>query len=220
VLADELPPGALTAPRCRRQAVAAEHLADGQVGAAVAKFAELALDPAVAPLWVLPGDPEDQLVKLADGNRWLAARPSPVGRPLVADQLTMPPQQRLGPGQERSRCRLGQDAADCGQYEPIGGLPADSADLSFQNAKLVAERQHLDAKPRGGAAADDQDLQQQADNGVGKGVEHDRGASQSQLGPEAARTLPPNELTRWGLTGHGGRPRLPHKEPRGVSAVE
>ena len=114
--------------------MATKHLPDGQVGAAVAKFAELALDPAVAPPWVLPGDAKDQLVKLADGNCWLAARPSPVGRPLPADQLAMPPKQRLGAGQERSPCRLGQNAADPGQYQTVGGLPAGPAGLSFQHA--------------------------------------------------------------------------------------
>ncbi len=56
---------------------------------------------------------------------------------------------------------------------------------------MVAERQHLGAKPRVGAAEDDQDLQQQADNGVGEGVEHDQGASLSWLGPEATRPLVP-----------------------------
>jgi hypothetical protein len=86
VLADELPPGALTSPRCGRQAMAAKHLADGQVGASVAKFEELALDPAVAPPWVLLGDAKDQLVKLADGNCWLAGaavsgRPPTCGGP-------------------------------------------------------------------------------------------------------------------------------------------
>lgn len=85
----------------------------------MAKFEELALDAAVAPPWVLPGNAEDQLMKLADGNRWLAARPPPVGRPLAADQLAMPPEQRLGAGQERSPCRPGQDPADRGQQETV-----------------------------------------------------------------------------------------------------
>ena len=49
VLADEFAPGALAAARRRRQAMATEHLAHGEMGAAVAELEQLALDAAVAP---------------------------------------------------------------------------------------------------------------------------------------------------------------------------
>ena len=49
VLANEFAPGALASARRWRYAVATEHSADGQVGAAVAELEELALNAAIAP---------------------------------------------------------------------------------------------------------------------------------------------------------------------------
>jgi hypothetical protein len=54
VLADELAPGPLAASGCRRQAMAAEYLADGQVGPPVAELEQLTLDASIAPAGVLP----------------------------------------------------------------------------------------------------------------------------------------------------------------------
>ena len=53
VLVHELAPGPLTSTRGGRQTVAAEHFADGPVGAAMAQLAQLALDAAapVALIW-------------------------------------------------------------------------------------------------------------------------------------------------------------------------
>ena len=48
VLAHELAPGALASPRRWLLSVAAEHLADGEVGTAVAQLAQLAHNPSVA----------------------------------------------------------------------------------------------------------------------------------------------------------------------------
>jgi hypothetical protein len=45
----ELPPGALAAPRRWRQAMAAQHSANGQVGAAMTQLQQLTLDSAIAP---------------------------------------------------------------------------------------------------------------------------------------------------------------------------
>ncbi len=49
VLANEFAPAALAAARRWRYAVATEHSADGQVGAAVAELEELALNAAITP---------------------------------------------------------------------------------------------------------------------------------------------------------------------------
>jgi hypothetical protein len=63
VLANEVAPRALASPWSWRQIVTAEHLADGEVGAAVAELEELALDAAIAPARVLPGQAEDEFVE-------------------------------------------------------------------------------------------------------------------------------------------------------------
>ncbi len=55
MLANELAPGALTAPRRGRQAMTPEHLAHSQMGAAQAQLEQLALDAPVSPAGVLNG---------------------------------------------------------------------------------------------------------------------------------------------------------------------
>jgi hypothetical protein len=59
-LTHELPPSALAAARRRWQAMEAEHLAHGQVRAAVTDLEHFALDPAVSPVPVLAGEAEDE----------------------------------------------------------------------------------------------------------------------------------------------------------------
>src|SRR5262249_2472916 len=78
VLTNELAPGALASPRCWLQAMAAEHLADGEVGTAVAQFAQLAHDPPVAPTFVFPRQLENEVVQLAPDNRPMSAGLSPI----------------------------------------------------------------------------------------------------------------------------------------------
>jgi hypothetical protein len=67
VLPDELAPGAMTASGSREQVMAAEDLADGDVGAAVAEPEQFTLDATVAPAGVLAGEAEDELVEYGLG---------------------------------------------------------------------------------------------------------------------------------------------------------
>src|SRR5262249_31333199 len=100
VLVHELAPGPLAAPRGGRQTVAAEHFADGPVGAAMAQLAQLALDAPVTPARGLLGQLHGEVMELAVEERSLAARRAPVSGPPAADHLPMPPQQRLRAGQQ------------------------------------------------------------------------------------------------------------------------
>lgn len=54
------------------------------------------------------------------------------------------------------------------------GCQRGRADLAFEDAELVIEGEYLGAEPHVGASADDQDLEQETDGGVGEGAEHDR----------------------------------------------
>src|SRR5262245_57371435 len=81
MLADELGPGALAATRRGRQAMASEHLADGQVGAAVAELEQFALDPAISQHRVLTGEAEDELVEFAPGSTTSSVRRESGWRP-------------------------------------------------------------------------------------------------------------------------------------------
>src|SRR2546428_13028764 len=74
VLVDELAPGSLTAAWGRQQSVAPEHVAHSAVEAAAAQLQELALDPAVSPSRVLPGQAKNQILALqalpGSATRW------------------------------------------------------------------------------------------------------------------------------------------------------
>ncbi len=89
----------------------------------------------------------------------------------------MPLEQRLRAGQERSPGRPGQSPAECCEEEPVAGTQAGSADLTLEHSKLVAEGENLSAEPGVWPAVDEEDLQQEADDAVGKGEDHDEGGS-------------------------------------------
>jgi uncharacterized protein (DUF2236 family) len=95
VMANELPPRALAAARCRLQAMAAEHLADDEVGTAVTQLAQLANDPPVPPAVVLAGQLQDEVMQLAAALEPAATRSAPIRGPLAPDQFPMPAEQGL-----------------------------------------------------------------------------------------------------------------------------
>ena len=110
-------------------------------------------------------------MEFAPGKRSLPARSPSVGAQPTADQLSMPPEQGLWSGQ-----RLTGGSEE----NAIGRLPAGSADLSLEHAQLVVKGQDLGAKPGVRTSVDGQGLQEEADNGVGKGEEH--GGSIPEIG--------------------------------------
>ena len=151
---------------------------------------QLARDAAEAPAFVLPGELQDEFVELAAGSRSLAARSSPAGGPLTVDQLSVPAEQGLGAGQQRLPIRPGQHAAQGGQKDTIGGLPAWAANLSLKDTELVTEREGLGFEPGLGPAADDQDIQQEVGDSVEQGEEHGRGIIAQESGGTAEAGQP------------------------------
>ena len=143
MLADELGPGALAAPRRRRQAMAAQHSANGQVGATMAQLQQLTLDPAIAPARILPGQAQDQLVELTGPSSIGVRRTASISRPLTTDQLTMPAEEGLRADEQSGPDWARQNPAQGGEQEAVGGLPASAADLVFENPELLTEGQHL-----------------------------------------------------------------------------
>jgi hypothetical protein len=83
-----------------------------------------------------------------------------------------------------------------GRDEHLDGrrLRVDDAAKFELTLQRLTTHQHLGAELGVGPAADDQELQQEADNRVGEGVEHDRGASQKLTSPPPPQR-PENELT-------------------------
>jgi len=90
----------------------------------------------------------------------------------------MPAKQGLRAGQEGEPGRSGEDAAGCRKEDAIRGLPAWTADLALEDAELMTEREDLDAESGFGVDTNDQDDEEEADDGVGEGAQHDPRASQ------------------------------------------
>src|SRR2546426_11855753 len=61
---EKLRPRRTIAARCRRNAMTAQDAADGGRRDLVAELEELALDAAIAPTWVLPGQTQNQVAQL------------------------------------------------------------------------------------------------------------------------------------------------------------
>jgi hypothetical protein len=137
VLADELAPGALAAPRRRRQAMAAQHSANGEVGTAMTQLQQLTLDAAIAPARILPAEAQDQLVELAGPCSIGLRRTASISRPLATDQLAMPAEEGLRADQQSGPGWARQNPAQGAEQKAIGGLPARAADLTFENPELV-----------------------------------------------------------------------------------
>src|SRR6266705_5343767 len=96
VSGEKLRPSRTIAARCRRNAMTAQDAADGARRDLVAELEELALDAAIAPTWVLPAQPQNQVTQLIRDWRPAAPRAPAEGGPVPAYQLPMPAEQRGG----------------------------------------------------------------------------------------------------------------------------
>jgi hypothetical protein len=86
-------------PRRRAKAIAAQDVADGHRGYIVAELEELATDALVAPTGVVVCEPDDQLFHLGWKGRPTPAL-APPSRRTPCDEITVPPEQCLGPDGE------------------------------------------------------------------------------------------------------------------------
>jgi hypothetical protein len=86
-------------PRRRAKANAAQDVADRHRGYIVAELEELATDALVAPAGVVVCELDDQLFHLGWEGRPTPAL-APPSRRTSCDEITVPPEQRLGPDGE------------------------------------------------------------------------------------------------------------------------
>jgi hypothetical protein len=149
LLAQEPPPGGGRASRCRIQPVAAQRGPDRGGGDAHAKPQEFALEALVAPVRVLGGQADDQLLDLVVQRRSSMAAMR-VG-PRAGDQAVMPAPQGVRGDQEARPAVAWQDAADCGEQGAVGGFQPGSWELASQDGELLAQDQDLQVL--GGVAA-------------------------------------------------------------------
>ncbi len=87
----------------------------------------------------------------------------------------MPAEQRLRIGQQRGPGRPRQQSAEGSQNDPIPGLPARLAELPFENPELVPQGENFRAQLRIGVHAHQEDIGQEANEGVGEAEEHGPG---------------------------------------------
>jgi hypothetical protein len=133
--------------------------------------------------WVLAGQTQDQLPTL--GGQWRTTETTtsatPEGTPLTPNLLTVPTQDGLRANQEGGPGGSRQPAAERGQQQAIAGLAARAAGLALEDAKLMAEKEYLGLEAGLGATADDEDLEEQAEQAAEQGQEHDLASSQARL---------------------------------------
>src|SRR5215470_18845336 len=112
---------------------------------------QLAVDPAVAPFGVLPGQPEDQGPDVPAGRRSAGpAAPGP-GRPAAADEVAVPAQDRVGCDQQPHfvAARFGYHAEQGRDQGPVRPVQVRALPLaSLQDRELVAQNQDLCGLPR------------------------------------------------------------------------
>jgi hypothetical protein len=155
---EEATPSESRSPRCRRQAVVAEQVADAGRGDPVAELEQLAADALVTPERVLPGQLEHQPPAL--GGKLRSAGTSAAAEPCPAtmDQRPMPAENRGRPHQEQGPSR--QSAAKGSQNQAIGGPPARPWSCASEDEQLLAENEEFEVAIGSGAAAEDKELDQ------------------------------------------------------------
>ena len=148
----------------------------------IAKLVQLALDTAIAPARVLAGQTQDQLRAFGGQRRTTetATRATPKGSPLSADQLTVPAEDGFRADQEGCPGWSRQPAAERRKEQAISGLPAWTARLPLKDAKLMAEKQYLSLEAGLGTAAGKEEIEEQAEEAVEEGKEHDPASSQGR----------------------------------------
>jgi hypothetical protein len=100
-----------------------------------------ALDALVAPVRVLPGQADDQLLQLL--VQWRSPRSAVRVGPRAGDQASVPAQQRLGLHEEARPLGAWQCPAERGEQGAVSGLEPGTCYLSAQHGELVAQNQDL-----------------------------------------------------------------------------
>jgi ATP dependent DNA ligase C terminal region len=93
----------------------------------------------------------------------------------------VPTQDGLRADQEGGPVWSRQPAAERGQQQAIARLPARAAGLALEDAKLMAEKEYLGLEAGLGAAADEEEIEEQTQQALEQGQEHDLASSQARL---------------------------------------
>ena len=104
---------------------------------------KLAVDPAIAPCRVLPGQAHHQLHSSCGDLR--ATGGLRVG-PLATDQLTMPTEQGIGLHEEPMELPSEEQSAEAGKERPVRRLQSRTVDLATEDRHLMPEHDDLDGQ--------------------------------------------------------------------------
>ncbi len=137
----------------------------------VAQLEQLALDPAIAPAWVLAPEAEDHLSEFLRGRGAATARTETEGGPMLTHQLAVPTEQggwreHQPPGRQ-SQAQSGEDKAIRHEIRPLH--------LTAQNGHLMAESEDLEVTLRVRAGRERRDADRQPDQHINGRVEQEAG---------------------------------------------
>jgi len=117
-----------------------QDLADCALAGSMAQAGRLALDSAVSPSRVLPGQVQDQVADLLCDGR--ASSPARVG-PFPFDQTTVPGEQGAGRHDPMSPQALRQQSCQCSEHTAVGPIRLRAGDLTSQYRDLMPQHQNL-----------------------------------------------------------------------------
>ena len=138
----------------------------------MAELEQLAADALVTPKWVLLGQPQHQLAPLGGKLRSTRTATAAEGGPAMMDQRPVPAEDGGRLHQEQSPGR--QLAAQGSQDQTIGHPPARSSRGASEDEQLLAEDEEFEIAIGGWAATEDEEVDQQAKEGIEEGQQHGR----------------------------------------------
>ena len=125
---------------CRAEPGLGQDPADCALSGSMAQAEQLALDPAVSPSRVLPGQVQGQIADLLGDSR--ASRPARVG-PFPFDQTTVPGEQGAGRHDPMSPQALRLQSCQCSEHTAVGPIRLRASDLTSQYRDLMPQHQNL-----------------------------------------------------------------------------
>src|SRR6266516_2507634 len=176
---------------CRLETCLEQHLPHGRRRNRNAKTLELADDPFVSPVRVLPRETQDQLAERALEPR--SPGPPVRIRPPACDQLPVPAKQRLRLEREDCPCGPGQRAAQRRQQRSISPRQLRPRGLSAEDHQLMAEDEDLELlratrppqQPHQGEQVPDNEIPKRPEQAAS--LEHDTSAEPSELDAPESR---------------------------------
>ena len=138
----------------------------------MAEFEQLASDALVTPKWILPGQLEHQPPALGRKQRSTRIATAAKRCPATMDQRPMPAEDGGRLHQEQGTGRL--LAAEGSQDQAIGHPPVRSWSRASEDEQLLADDEEFEIAIGSRAAAQDEEVDQQAKEGIEERQQHGR----------------------------------------------